>query len=290
MAKFILGHFSALEFYRNARCARDLAFDDLAADDYIGAQLLHNPQPQMVLRAARICPEKKLSAKDFLKQYTYVPHVDDSASKIDLLVGAKTALHNCKKLKLHVISGDCVRGMFLKIKDQLYVCSPEFLLCLLARTLNYVELFLLVLEFCGNYCIAGDEVFYGVPKITSKLKLQNFVNDFSKTHGHFRGVSKLQEVIKFAENDAASPQEAKLFIKLCAPRKMGGYALKNIKMNKKIALSAEAQQILGYAAIRPDLCNEKTKLAIEYDSEQFHDNAGQNTTDKLRLDALRHDA
>lgn len=88
---------------------------------------------------------------------------------------------------------------------------------------------------------------------------------------------------------SASPQESRLYIILTLPRSYGGFGLKDLKFNCRIKLSKEAQTICGRTHIKPDLCNLKNKVAIEYDSDTFHSEISQNRTDKKRLDALNYD-
>lgn len=121
-----------------------------------------------------------------------------------------------------------------------------------------------------------------VRTVTTPSKIYNFAKLLIQYQPHTKGVKLAMNLSKCLESNSASPQESRLYLKLCLPRKYGGYGLKNIKLNKTINLSKSSYNILGYNTIRPDLCNEKTKVAIEYDSSSFHDNANQNTKDKLR--------
>ena len=60
-------------------------------------------------------------------------------------------------------------------------------------------------------------------------------------------------------------------------------------MNKSVNISKEAQRIAGQSIIIPDIFNEKKKVAIEYNSSQFHDNFEQGQKDQRRRDALVYD-
>ena len=102
-------------------------------------------------------------------------------------------------------------------------------------------------------------------------------------------MAKTKKVAMELKSNSASPQESRLFIKLCLPRKYGSYGVKGFVFNKPIKLSQRSYNILGQTTIKPDLVNEATKVAIEYDSAAFHENSEQNKRDKLRLDALHND-
>ena len=76
---------------------------------------------------------------------------------------------------------------------------------------------------------------------------------------------------------------------LATPHQKGGFGIKNLAFNKTIEISKTAQEICMQKTIMPDLSNEKKKIAIEYDSNAFHNEIKQNNKDKLRINALKHD-
>ena len=83
--------------------------------------------------------------------------------------------------------------------------------------------------------------------------------------------------------------ESRLYLKLCGPRTKGFYQCSNLKMNRAVKISAKAQRIAGQQYIIPDISNASNKVAIEYDSSQFHEETEQGQRDKRRRDALVHD-
>lgn len=83
--------------------------------------------------------------------------------------------------------------------------------------------------------------------------------------------------------------ESRLYYKLCGPRNMGLYGCKDLIMNCDVQLSAGAKTISGQEFVRPDILCYKSKVAIEYDSAQYHENVSQGQRDKRRRDALVYD-
>ena len=83
--------------------------------------------------------------------------------------------------------------------------------------------------------------------------------------------------------------ESRLFIKLCGGRKYGLYECKNLKFNERVPLSSNARKIAGQDFVIPDLSSQKHKVAIEYNSAQFHEEIIQGQKDQRRRDALVHD-
>lgn len=128
-----------------------------------------------------------------------------------------------------------------------------------------------------------------LPQITNINNITNYVNRFSKLNPNAHGVKKLKSVLKYAKDNSASPMESRIYIKLCGPPSKGYYGCKNLVMNTPIKLSQNSLLIAGQQIIKPDFCNIKRKVAIEYDSAQFHENSPQGQKDKRRRDALSTD-
>ena len=148
------------------------------------------------------------------------------------------------------------------------------------------------MEMCGTYSIFKSNTSNftsNIIPLTTPERINNFLNSLKNYVKHTNGLLKAINAAKYLESNAASPQESKLYLMLCAPRKYGGYGIKNLKLNYKITLSQKATDILGYKTIRPDLSNPSKKIAIEYDSTAYHENANQNKHDKLRLNAFQND-
>ena len=76
---------------------------------------------------------------------------------------------------------------------------------------------------------------------------------------------------------------------LGGPRIIGAFQINNLEMNVSVKLSKSASEICGQRQVIPDLSVPAKKIAIEYDSDAFHDNVNQNRRDKKRIVALRHD-
>ena len=244
------------------------------------------------LRVVRVKPNPnhKTSFKNILT--ARIPYVFEDRVSLDLLVANHSAMHASKKINYKFSNAKFPFGSFVKFKDNIYISSPELLFYQLASVLDQSKLFLLGLEFCGKYSISKDSpdgFVTNIKPLTTPEKINNYLKLLSKENKYLPYISIAKKVAKELKANSASPQESRLFIKLCLPRKYGSYGAKGFTFNKPIKLSQRSYDILGQTTIKPDLVNESTKVAIEYDSSAFHDNANQNTRDKLRLDALHND-
>lgn len=157
--------------------------------------------------------------------------------------------------------------------------------------LPYAKLALIALEMCGTYSInTNSNKFVGDLKpITSPNKIIKFIDNYEKLNPRFKGIRKLKDILKFIKGGSASPIESRLFIKLCGSRKEGFYDCRGLTMNEPIRLSYEAAKIAGQAIVIPDILSKKLKVAIEYNSSQFHESNEQGQKDRRRRDALVYD-
>lgn len=212
--------------------------------------------------------------------------------KIDILVTNKNKVYKDKLFQRHVSKNKLIKKSLLMITKNISVTSPELTIVQLASKLNYYELALLVLEFCGNYSIANDTAagfINDIMPITSVERIHEFVEQYSKDFCPIKGLKNLKEILAFASDYSNSPMESRLFIKLCGPKSKGLYGCKGLELNKRVSVSDSASKIAGQKTIIPDISNKLKRVAIEYDSAQFHENTEQGQRDKRRRDALVKD-
>ena len=210
---------------------------------------------------------------------------------LDLMIKNKAQCHTSKSCNFHLYEKSFPAGSFLRLENQIYLSSPELTFCTLANSLSLVQLILYGLELCGTYAISHstDEVKYDLREISTAEEINQYGKRLKKTYPRFSGINNATQAANILENNSASPQESRLFIVLSAPRNIGGYQISNIKLNQEISLTKSAKEIAHQNIIKSDMVIKKNKIVIEYDSNQFHDNTGQNIKDKNRLNALKHD-
>lgn len=213
-------------------------------------------------------------------------------SQVDILLAKTKNCHCTKKVKRHCYTNTLPNGSFLEIDKSTSIVCPELLFCQLAHKLTHANLMILGLEMCGDYSLDpnAEKGFVGNLKpITSRRKIQNFIEKLGKLNTNFKGIKRAREIASFLGDGSASPQESRLYTALSLPHRLGGYCLTNAQLNHKITLSKTGRTICRQNVLVPDLSIRKNKIAIEYDSNLFHDNAGQNNKDKLRIDAYIHE-
>lgn len=193
--------------------------------------------------------------------HTVVPTVDAKRNLVDLTCHVNDSL----PLK-----------SFARISHNLYVSIPEACYVQLASQLSFVEILMLGSELCGTYAQdqSSNHLISRHPR-TSKYHFEQYLNKLHRTHGK----SQALRALKYICENSASPMETKLTLLLCLPFKLGGYGLPYPKLNYPLYDTKFKPKKELY---RCDLCWPKLKLAIEYDSHQFHA-----TNNKLALDSRR---
>lgn len=212
--------------------------------------------------------------------------------KPEFMISSKNCCNKNKHYKLHYTNMSYLKNSFVAISDSLYLPKPELLFYQLSNSLDKEQALLVGYELCGNYSFSenNQEGFIAnVEPLTNKTNILKYINKLDKLNNEYKGLSKAKSFANSIYENSNSPQESRACILLCSKRSDGGYGLKGFKLNQKIPLSKEAAQICFQNTIMPDLSNTANKIAIEYDSSEFHDNFEQNQKDKLRINALQHD-
>lgn len=211
---------------------------------------------------------------------------------IELLFKQKCSRYKLGNFKIRTSSIQYPNNSFCMLNDNAYLPRPELLFYQLSNCLDDADLMLAGYELCGIYTMSANNkggFINDVASLTTPLKILKFLNRLKMADTKCDGINKAINIAEQIKGNSNSPQESRLSIMLTAKRSFGGYGISGIQLNRTIKISKEAQSICFQKTISPDLSIPKNKIAIEYDSSQFHDNVAQNQQDKLRSDALCHD-
>lgn len=211
---------------------------------------------------------------------------------VDVLVKNTNNLHRIKNLHIFKSSLKYPKNSFRKIDNFTNISSPELLFYQLSSSLTFVELLLVGFELCGCYAILEDPqdtLITDIRQLTTPKMIQEYLMQLHKSNINCQHILKAIKAASFLADNSFSPQETRLYIMLCMPRKLGGYGVTGMRLNSSIQLSNSALKEAGQNIIIPDISNIKTKVAIEYDSSVYHEDPQQNQRDKIRINALNHD-
>lgn len=199
-----------------------------------------------------------------------------------LIVDSPRNRHHNSQVESHTWGFHCHFWPALKLTDNIYLSTPEFLFLQAANQLDELALVFLGCEICGRYGFddTGQVVEHG--RISDKTRIADFLGQHATTRGASKALRALEKVLE----DSASPMETELALRLSLPCKLGGRGIATPKLNHTIPLGRLATMAYGRDSITPDLLWERPRLAMEYESDEFHTGADRITTDSRRRLAL----
>lgn len=200
-----------------------------------------------------------------------------------VLVPPEAIRGRSKSVRAIVWGGVLPERAFRKVQDDAYVSSPEFLFLQMATKLDLIALIELGMELCGTYRRAslGDETQYDCPSLTTPRKIRGFLDRAGSAHG----AKKARQAAKYLLPNSASPLETIVYLLLCLPRRLGGYAFPAPKLNVGIRLGKRGRQHTLRRSSVPDLYWKDAKLDLECHGK-MHGLEERRTEDSMRRKAL----
>jgi hypothetical protein len=164
------------------------------------------------------------------------------------------------------------KGSVVKLNGR-KVAGPELVFLELASVLDFNRVVLLGMQLCSSK-IGGES-------ISSVAKIRRFLE---KTQGH-RGHKTASQAARYLADGSASVMESLLYMILTLPNLRGGYGLSGATLNQRISVENK-QTSLSNKSVFVDLLWRKSKLAVEYDSYEYHNNANSWKKDAQRSVAI----
>ena len=202
---------------------------------------------------------------------------------LHVLVSAGTNRGRAKSVLPMAWNGPLPKDAFLEVQKDAYVSSPEFTFLQMARVLDLVSLVELGMEFCGTYrreAVSGQTI-YDQPTLTTPRKLAQFLDAAGQAHG----VKAARQALKYVVPDSASPLETIVYLLLCLPRRLGGYAFPTPKLNAAIKLGKWGRRHTLRRSSVPDLYWQDAKIDLECHGK-VHELEKTRTEDSMRRKAL----
>ena len=217
------------------------------------------------------------------------PRLSGLSSPLHIIIGKADSRRQHQTMKQHVLTRSMPEGSFIRIDDELFVSSPEFIFLQMASQLPLAGLIELGYELCGTYSkpVAGDpdvpeRGFYIRKPLSSKKRLEVFLTRMPSA----KGCQKALRAWLYIFDGSASPMETKLSIFLTLPYKLGGFGLARPELNRRIVPSKTDKRFSGKASYVCDLFWPDYNLAVEYDSVIFHAGSGQIADDSMKRNTL----
>ena len=208
-------------------------------------------------------------------------------------VGDKNQIRRREDVVAHLASRPVSAGAYEHIAADVWAASPELCFCQVAGSASLIETVKIGYELCAYYRLEALDVrgFEGREPVTSVQRLRAF----AKRHTG-NGAKAARTAAQYVRGAAASPMEVAAAMVLTLPRHYGGYGLPACRMNYAIntggaagTAGTVAESFIGVTRARTlyaDLAWPKQHVAVEYDSDFFHQGAERIHADAARRNAL----
>lgn len=207
-------------------------------------------------------------------------HMIDDAARIHVLVGRKQDIRRCDEVKYSSFSGRFPSKSLHRLNDGMYVTGPEFAFTRMSAQTDLLSLVRIGFELTGSFAMNKNDMrgFSNCKPLTATKEMAHFLDHAKGLRGSVRAKQALRHIL----DGAASPMEAEMAMLLTLPKRLGGYGLPKPILNYRLDLACPRGTRLRRSAITVDAAWPKEKLALEYDSDQFHTGA-----EKIAVDSER---
>ena len=203
----------------------------------------------------------------------------------EVLVRDSNLHRKTKFVKYRNCSMELPNGSLCRIHKDLYVVSPEFLFLRMAKSSTIIELITLGFELTGTY-VNRESIGSGFQTCKNPLTSTAKITRYLSKANRIGGLSKAKRAVRWILDDSASPRETELACLLTLPMSLGGYALPTPSLNHSIQAEKEKLSALNRQAVIVDIAWPDKRLAIEYDSTQWHSNEEKLTQDSIRRNVI----
>lgn len=248
-----------------------------------------------LLRATR-CPARKPCASELPRK---MPATDElqalkdrhpalfEAGPIDILLAEKNATHPTLLAHPHVWSGELPEGALVQIAPGVRCVSPALLAVQMASRRSFLEMSLLLAELLGLYAVNADSDM-GLSQRAHPLLTPQELESFLDSAGPAWGTRAVRQALQAAPVEAASPMEAKLYLRATLPLAKGGYNMGKVVLNDPFELRRVSANIKTLQVRKPDLLFQGTDtrgVCLDY-MGAWHDDTAVARRDTRRRNEL----
>ena len=234
-----------------------------------------------------VLPMRLPTAKELRKARTLCLGLDELEGPTGVLLATKTASRACDHVVAHVRSEALPKGALFQAAPGVRCVSPLLLPLLLASKLTFFEMQLLLAELLGLYAVSSQSPM-GLIQRDEPLITPDELRAFLDQIGPAWGSGKVRRALDRAAVLAASPQEAKLYLRMTLPFAKGGYHLGKVVLNDEVSLAVLSRRIKTFSTRKPDLLfvgAEKGGVCLDY-MGGWHNDANQVHKDTRRRNEL----
>lgn len=188
--------------------------------------------------------------------------------------------HGTHAVEYHLLSKTLPNHSLYRIDNGLYATSPELTFVRMSRKTSLIAITRLGYEMAGTFARNESDMrgFSTCSPLMTTKSLGRFLNCPQALHGFNRS----KQAARLMLDNAASPMEAELAMMLSLPNRLGGYGLPKPVLNYRLDTKGPLSKNLRRRTIVVDVAWPAKKLALEYDSDQFHTGAEKIAADSER--------
>ncbi len=197
-------------------------------------------------------PDKMPSPANAADLKRLLPELAEVEGPISVLVAKKTALHASDVLAPHVWSGPVPKGALVQVAPGMRCVTPAMLAILMTPNLSDLELQMLLAEFMGLFA-PSDDYETGLFQRRGSLITPAGLSRFLDAMGSARGTARVRRALNRAPVAAASPLEAKLYLRATYPFSQGGYRMGEVVLNDPVEVRRLTCRCDALQRRKPDL-------------------------------------
>jgi hypothetical protein len=207
---------------------------------------------------------------------------------VRLLVPDASRRIRSSKAVTRVWRGPVPPGSFRRIREGLYLCSPELVFLQMAGTLDLLPLIELGFELCGFYALR-DDFREGFMTRAIPLATVESLSRYVESAAGARGRRNACRALRYVMERSRSPMETIEAMLFCLPSHLGGKGCPRPRLNRGIPLVGLARELAKRSSVECDVLWEEAGVDVEYDSYDNHatpDQLARDATKRAALDRL----
>ena len=202
---------------------------------------------------------------------------------VSVLVRDSTARRQSRAVKARCCPIDLPEGSFYKLRDNLFLASPELVFVRMGGFVPEMRLAEIGLNLCGRFYKNLDTGKLGdrIELLTTPAKIERYLDKVPD----LRGSSKARKALRWVICNSGSPAESKMKLQFGNPLWTGGFGLPFTHLNYDVMAGRHAD-LTEQSEFCIDYVNPDLKKGMEYDGEDYHLDSGKDKRRRNALEAL----
>ena len=202
---------------------------------------------------------------------------------VSVLVNDPSSRRHSLAITARSCTSDLPAGSFSKLRESLYLITPELLFARMANQVSEIRLAEIGLNLCGRYYMNLDtgRIDDRRELLTTPQKISKYLDKVPE----MRGAKKARKALRWVVANSGSPAESKMALQFGTPLWMGGMDLPFTHLNYDVMAGRNAH-LCEQSEFCIDYVNPDLKKGMEYDGLEYHLDQGKDKRRRNALEAL----